>query len=72
MDFFKWLSTIVSGLITACLGEEYLKFRPGLPEKYVLKDDFIRVMKENREDHSRMFTMLDEVLKELGRKEDRK
>lgn len=82
MDTFKALISAWLTVLSAILIEYLLKFRPGLPEKYVLKrdcqDDSEKLHKENREDHQLIFQRLDKIsdqqtliLRELGKKADR-
>lgn len=83
MGNFKIIIGILCGLHTAILIDYLIRFRPGLPEKYVLKDDSQRttdqINTENREAHKLIFQKLDEITKsqnliliELGKKADRK
>jgi hypothetical protein len=65
VDTFKGImGTWLSALSTIML-EYLLKFRPGLPKEYVMRDDcqrsYDQFHKENREDHQEIFRRLDEL-----------
>lgn len=65
MDSFKIIIGILCSLHTAVLIDYLIRFRPGLPEKYVLKKDYERALDqlntENREAHKLIFQKLDEI-----------
>lgn len=78
MDSFKIIIGIMCSLHTAVLIDYLIRFRPCLPEKYVLKKDYERVTDqwntenreahklmntENREAHKLIFQKLDEFTK---------
>lgn len=66
----NWILGILSTIV-GFIAVDSIQFRRSLPEKYVLKDDLIRVMAENRQEHGKIFDKLEEILKELGKKADR-
>lgn len=79
MDTFRWVISGLVGIFTAIFLEYFLKFRPGMAEKYVLKSDCQRdsdrlydtskgILKEINE----VKKMQMEILEKLGEKEDRK
>ncbi len=55
----------VGGTILAGVVLFLIKRVVELPEKYIQKEDFVRVMLENRQDHQLMFGKLDNVLEKL-------
>ena len=69
-ELSNWLLGILSSIVIFLIVNA-LQFRQNVSKEYVLKDDFVRTMQENRNDHQIMFDKLDEVLKELGKKADR-
>ena len=82
MNTFEIITSGLLGIFTAIFLEYFLKFRPGLAEKFVLKEDCrmtsSQIHNENRQDHQEIFRKLDElnktqtlILQELGKKADR-
>lgn len=71
MDPFKAVTGAFMSLFTAIFLEYFLKFRPGLSEKYVLKSDCQRnsdqLHRENREDHQEIFRKLDELQQSVSK-----
>ncbi len=69
MDAFKTTVSALLGLFSAIFLEYFLKFRPGLSEKYVLKADCQgasgKLHDENREDHQLIFNELKEIRSEM-------
>ena len=82
IDAFKVVTSALLCLFSAIFLEYFLKFRPGLAEKFVLKEDCRmtsgQIHNENRQDHQEIFRKLDElnrtqtlILQELGKKADK-
>jgi len=82
MDSFKIVMGILCSFHTGIIVDYLIRFRPGLPEKYVLKKDYERRLDqlnaENKEGHKLIFQKLDEITKsqnliliELAKKADR-
>jgi len=82
MDSFKILIGILCSFHTGIIIDYLIRFRPVLPEKYVLKKDYEHRSDqrntENREAHALIFQKLDKIadaqavlLVEVGKKADR-
>jgi len=68
--FHDWTYGIL-GTIIGFMMVETIRFRRTVSEKYVHKDDFVRIMNENREDHNTMFKKLDAIRDKLDGKADK-
>lgn len=67
---FDWLLGIIGGFLVACLGENYLVFRPQLGDKFIAKEDCVevagRIYRENREEHIAIFKELKGIHKDIS------
>uniref|UniRef100_A0A6M3JNV4 Uncharacterized protein n=1 Tax=viral metagenome TaxID=1070528 RepID=A0A6M3JNV4_9ZZZZ len=68
--FSGWLLGII-GTIIGFLCVDNIRFRRSLPKEYVLKEDFVRITNENRQDHQIMLTKLDAIRDKLDGKADK-
>jgi hypothetical protein len=59
MDTFRWVISGLVSIFTAIFLEYFLKFRPGMAEKYVLKSDCQR-------DSDRLHDTIKEIFKEIN------
>jgi len=71
MDKFStWIYGIL-GSIIGFLCVDNIRFRRNISKEYVLRDDFVRLMNENRQDHRSMSDKLDVIRDKLDGKADK-
>lgn len=70
-EWTTYIYGFISSFILLLVGID-LKCHMDIPKKYVLKEDFIRVMQENRDDHKQIFDKCDNILREVSAKEGRR
>lgn len=68
--FSDWVYGIL-GTAAGFMLIDNIRFRHNIPERYVLKDDFVRLMNENRQDHQIIFNKLDAIRDKLDEKADK-
>lgn len=61
----------IAGMVIGFLLIDSVRFRRNVSKEYVLKDDFIRIMEENRQDHRTIFSKLDAIRDKLEEKADK-
>lgn len=61
----KWLLGLIETLITTCIGEHYLIFRPNLSRDFLMKKDFNSFMSQLHDEHERLYKEITEIRKDI-------